>query len=120
MKQAVILALAVALTGSTVSATDLNVTVREVDSGLSSIEVGPGVTVNYEVIGVLGDTGNLGLALFGFDLSFDGGDLAQADEPTETPMDNFAKNLGITDSIKWFGRLRWGTKLFEKISRMSR
>ena len=49
---------------------------------LSAVEVAPGAEVLYTVVGQLTDDVNEGLALVGFDLAFDGGDLTQADSPT--------------------------------------
>lgn len=65
--------------------TALDVSVKS--GGLSAVTVAPGTTVEYEVVGLLGDDLNEGLALVGFDLDFDGGALAQADSPVGTPPD---------------------------------
>jgi hypothetical protein len=78
-------------------AANLNLTVREATSGLSNISVAPGAVVEYEVVGQLSDTNNGGLALWGADLDFDGGDLTAADIPTEPPMNNFTPLLGISN-----------------------
>jgi hypothetical protein len=74
---------------------NLNLTVRS--GGSSSIQVSPGANVDYEVAGTLSDTNNLGIALWGADLDFDGGDLNAANIPVTPPMDNFVPNLGITN-----------------------
>lgn len=36
--------------------------------------------------------------------------------PLENHLKSLAETLGITDNIKWFGSLRWGEQLFEKIA----
>lgn len=77
------------------AATDLDLSVES--SGSNHIVVGPGQSVSYSVVGVLSDDNNEGLALFLFDLSFDGGDLSQADAPTTTNMQNFATPLGMSN-----------------------
>lgn len=88
---------------ATVQATDLHVRV-ETSDGMSVANVGPGDTVNYQVLGILSDDLNEGLALIGFDLIFDGGDLTQANNPISTdvvtcmnPMSNFVRLNGITN-----------------------
>ncbi|MGB2986600.1 MAG: hypothetical protein WBE26_12045 [Phycisphaerae bacterium] len=90
------------LSGSGRASTNLHVDVRS--GGSNSITVGPGAEVTYEVVGVLSDDSNEGLALFGLNLLFDGGDLAQADTPTgvptsgcDNPMINFTIPWGITN-----------------------
>jgi hypothetical protein len=60
-----------------------------------------GAAVNYRVVGVLSDTLNEGLALFGFDLVFDGGALAQATAPAG--MSSFVKTDGITNPAGFGG-----------------
>ena len=102
MKTVLALTMAVALTGSAVLATDLNVAVQT-DTGDPLVSVGQGETVNYRVVGVLSDTANEGLALFGFDLVFDGGPLTQADTPTEDPIANFVIPDGITNPAGFGG-----------------
>lgn len=103
MRKLLGLAMAAALSSSTALAADLSVRVVS-DTGLDTVTVSPGVTVNYEVLGVLSsNTDNEGLALFGFDLVFDGGALAQADTPTEAPMNNFVIPLGITNPAGFGG-----------------
>ena len=106
MKRMLVFALAVALCGSVATATDINLTVKS--GGESTVNVGPGATVDYTVIGELTDTANEGLALVGFDLEFTGGDLAQADTPTTAPMNNFVRNLGITNPAGYGGTVQSG------------
>jgi len=67
MKRVLGTGMAVALFGSTALASGLNM--RVVSNNSDSIQVGPGETVNYQVLGVLTDTNNQGLALIGFDLA---------------------------------------------------
>ncbi len=107
MKTMLCVLVAVGLAGSMAFGADLDVAVQTMD-GLSSVTVGPGDPVDYRIVGQLSDTGNLGLALFGFDLSFDGGDLLQADEPAEAPLNNFARNLGITNPAGFGGTMIGG------------
>ncbi len=102
MKKALGLVMAVAMTASAALATDLNVAVQT-DTGLDTINVAAGVTVNYQVVGVLSDTANEGLALFGFDLVFDGGTLTQAEAPLSGPIANFVIPEGITNPAGFGG-----------------
>ena len=103
MRKLLGLAIAAALSGSTALAADLSVRVVS-DAGLDMVTVSPGATVNYEVLGVLSsDTDNEGLALFGFDLVFDGGDLAQTDTPTSGPIASFVIPDGITNPAGFGG-----------------
>ena len=97
MKRFAALALVAGLAGSTALASDLNLTVREAGSGSSDVFAAPGSTVNYEIVGVLSDTANEGLALFGLTLSFDGGDLSAANAPGSLPMTAFDRPDGITN-----------------------
>jgi hypothetical protein len=89
-------------------ASSLSVSVES--GGSNSVAVGPGDIVNYEVIGILSDDLNEGLALAGFDLDFDGGDLSQADTPTgdpdsgcENPMIHFTIPWGLTNPAGYGG-----------------
>ncbi len=75
-------------------AANLNVSVQA--GGSNEITVPPGAVVQYEVIGVLSDDLTQGLALVGFDLTYDCGDLPQADTPTTPPMNNFVYEEGVT------------------------
>ena len=103
MRKLLGLAIAAALTGSTALATDLNVRVVS-DTGLDMVTVPPGETVNYEVRGVLSsDTDNEGLGLFGFDLVFDGGALAQTSTPSSGPIASFVIPDGITNPAGFGG-----------------
>jgi hypothetical protein len=102
MKKLLALTLAVALCGPAAFATDLNVAVQT-DTGDPAVSVAAGATVNYQVVGVLSDTANEGLALFGFDLVFDGGDLPQADTPTSGNMTHFVVPDGITNPAGFGG-----------------
>ncbi|RME41798.1 MAG: hypothetical protein D6788_00470 [Planctomycetota bacterium] len=88
-----------ALWGATVMASGLNL--RVTSNGSSTVDVSAGDTVNYEIRGVLTDTNNQGLALFGFDLSFDGGPLTQV-APTAAVM-SFVIPDGITNPAGFGG-----------------
>ncbi len=96
------------LAGSSVTASELQVSVRA--SGSNRIVVAPGDDVRYEVFGLLSDDANEGLALVGFDLVFDGGDLTPADQPRgvptpgcDNPMANFTVPWGITNPVGFGG-----------------
>ena len=56
----------------------------------------------------LSDQLNEGLAGFTFNLSFDGGDLAQANTPTTSPLDNFAPPLGLSNPAGFGGTIVGG------------
>jgi hypothetical protein len=88
-------AFALALFAPAVAAGDLNVSVES--GGLNSITVNPGTTVNYAVTAELTDLMNEGLAGVSFDLSFDGGPLAQAAAPTAGYMLHFTNPMGISN-----------------------
>lgn len=109
MKKALAMTMAAGLLASVAMATDVNMSVQSTD-GSSSIQVAPGDTVNYRVTALLSNDTNEGLALIGFDLVFDGGDLAQADTPTGTvdcsnPMPAFVKPDGITNPAGYGGTI---------------
>ena len=104
MKKVLVLALAMAFCSTAATATDLDVTVEAVGSST----VAPGATVDYQVIGKLSDSANEGLALVGLDLEFDGGDLAQANAPTEMPMSNFVIPDGLTNPAGYGGTVQSG------------
>ncbi len=98
MKKLVVWTLVMGLTASVASAeTTLNL---RVESGASSaIMVTPGQMVDYQVIGWLTDgaENNEGLALFGFDLAYDCGTLAQASAPDTPEMAQFVMPEGINN-----------------------
>ena len=78
--------------------------------GSNYIKVYAGRAVRYRIVGVLTDDANEGLALFGFDLAFDGGPLSPADAPTgeptpgcDHPMANFTIPWGITNPAGFGG-----------------
>ena len=78
--------------------------------GSNSIAVYAGRPVRYRIVGLLTDDANEGLALFGFDLAFDGGPLSPAGAPTgeptpdcDHPMVNFTIPWGITNPAGFGG-----------------
>ena len=96
MKRFLTVILAAGLWASTASAaTQLNVRVVSGDPSASAINVAPGEVVDYQVLGQLQDgaADNQGLALFAFTLSYDCGDLQQANPPSE------AQTPGITECL---------------------
>ena len=98
MKRLVVWTLVMGLTASMASAeTTLNIRVQS--GGSSAINVGAGEVVDYQVIGWLKDGAgnNEGLALFGFDLAYDCGALAQASAPDTAQMAQFVMPLGINN-----------------------
>lgn len=109
MKKALAMAMAAGLMASVAMATDVNMNVQSAD-GDAAITVAPGDTVNYRVTALLSDNTNEGLALIGFDLVYDGGDLAHADTPTgdvncSNPMPAFVKPDGITNPEGYGGTI---------------
>lgn len=83
-----------------------------VTSGASRVVVAPGGEVRYEVTARSTDDQNQGLAMFAFDLSFDGGTLAQMDEPTSGPMAQFVSPVGLSNPAG-FGGTRSGGDLLQ-------
>jgi hypothetical protein len=105
--------IALATAGEPAGTTSLNVSVQS--GGSNSIAAAPGGLVHYQVMGLLSDDNNKGLALVGFDLDFDGGDLSQADNPTgdpnsgcENPMIHFTEPWGITNPAGFGGTVIHG------------
>ncbi len=114
MKKLLSVMLVLGLVATTVQATDLNVSVQT-DAGESTIDVALGAreTVNYRVTGILSNDLNEGLALVGFNLVFDGGDLGWADRPEGllscgNPMVAFVKPEGITNPAGYGGTIIGG------------
>jgi len=95
-----------ALLSSSLLASDLDVSMTS--TGASSVQVAPGATVDYTITGELSDGLNEGLAFFTFDVTFDGGDLAQADAPTSNPMLNFVSPVGFSNPAGWGGAVTNG------------
>ncbi len=89
--------------GSVALATDLDVVIEADGCDASAITVGPACEIDYRVIVVLTDDASQGLALVLFDLEFDGGALAQAHEPTDLPMLNFAPSAGFSHNPDGYG-----------------
>ena len=85
-------------------ASDINVWVEATDFGSSSATVGTTcATLNYRVMAELGDSVNQGIALIGFDLEFDGGDLDPASAPADGSMDSMKKPDGLTNPAGYGG-----------------
>lgn len=89
------------LLASTLSASDIHLTVES--AGQSSISVNPGANIVYKVRGELSDQLNEGLAGFTFDLTFDGGPIAPAAAPGSSPMNGFAPPLGLSNPAGYGG-----------------
>jgi len=97
------LALLLAATGlaASANASDLNLSLK---SGASNtIVVGPGRSAPYQIVGTLSDSTSAGLAYFSLDLAFSGGALAQANNPSSAPMNQFALPLGLTNPAGFGG-----------------
>jgi len=71
--------------------------------GAGSISASPGTVIPYAVVGTLSSAANEGLAMFAFDLVFDGGPLSPASAPTAAPMNHFARPLGFTNPAGFGG-----------------
>lgn len=95
MSQLMRLSLALAACAPVAAASDLNLSIES--GGSNTVTVPPCSTVNYSVVGELSDNLNEGLALFVFNLAFNGGDLTPANAPNSAPMLNFATPLGINN-----------------------
>ncbi len=113
MKKLLSAVLAAGLVTATAQASNLNVSVVNAGDGASSVTVSPGDVVTYQVTGMLDDDVNEGLALVGFNLVFDGGDLPQTDTPTGVlscgnPMVAFVKPEGITNPAGYGGTVIGG------------
>ena len=91
----------VLLAAAPAAATNLNLTI--LSGGQGTVTVTPGANVPYNVMGVLSDAASDGLAGFSVDLSFTGGPLAQATEPSTAPMTSFAKPAGLTNPTGFGG-----------------
>src|SRR6186997_1703945 len=89
------------LAAAPAAATNLNLTIQS--GGQGTVTVTPGANVPYNVMGVLSDAASDGLAGFSVDLSFTGGPLAQAAEPSTAPMTSFAKPAGLTNPAGFGG-----------------
>lgn len=103
------IALVTGLLSAPALATDLHLTLQS--AGQSTITVGPGQTVNYDLVGELSDLGTQGLAMFRCDLDFSGGSLAQASAPSGFPMLNFQTPLGFSNPQGFGGTTSAGNLL---------
>ncbi len=113
MKKLLAVMVAAGLVTAVAQASDLNVSVERASDGASSITVSPGEVVDYQVTGILSDSLNEGLALVGFNLVFDGGDLTAANTPSgvlscNNPMVAFKKPEGITNPAGFGGTVIGG------------
>jgi hypothetical protein len=85
----------VGLAAAPARATDLHLKLQS--AGQSTVTVGPGQVVSYDLVGELSDLGTQGLAMFRCDLDFSGGNLSQASAPSSFPMLNFQTPLGFSN-----------------------
>jgi hypothetical protein len=77
-------------------ATNLDVRVRS--GGQASVQVAPGASVPWEIVGELSDAASDGLALFSIDLGWDGGTpMAPAVNPAGAPITSFAVPSGVNN-----------------------
>ncbi len=83
------------------SASDLSLSVQV--SGQNSVSALPGEVLVYSVVAELSDNANEGLALFCFDLAFDGGDLVPAQLPLAGPLLEFSFPRGVTNPAGFGG-----------------
>ncbi len=96
--------LAVLAVCATAHATGVNLTAHVGDgSGLSAVTVNPGCTLDYTITADTTDSLHMGLALIGFDVSFDGGDMVIAPEPISGAMTAFVVPDGITNPMGFGG-----------------
>jgi len=115
MKRLIVAAIALTVTSSLATASNLNVSVKATANDTNAITVAPGDPVQFYITGDLSDDVNEGLALVGFNLHFTGGALAAdtVDVPAGTidctnPMPGFVKPDGITNPAGFGGTLIGG------------
>ena len=102
MKSRILAGLGVALVAvGSASATDLNLNVNA--GGLNVIDVAPGQRIGYTITGTLSDSASLGLAMFSLDLTYTGGALTHAANPTSDPMLRFSSPQGMTNPAGFGG-----------------
>lgn len=77
--------------------------VRIESQGSTLLHTVPDISERYEVIGELSSANNEGLAMFTFDLEFDGGNVPKAQEPASANMLNFASPLGLSNPAGFGG-----------------
>lgn len=91
------------------AASDLSLSIQV--SGQNSVNVLPGEVLVYSVVGELSDNANEGLALFCFDLVFNGGDLVPAQLPVAGPLLEFSFPRGVTNPAGFGGTVVAGDLL---------
>ena len=87
-------------------ATNLNLSIQS--GGSNTVTVPTGAIVNYAVVGVLSDNASDGLAAFSIDLSFTGGPLTPAANPSAPPMTAFNRPAGLTNPAGFGGTVVGG------------
>lgn len=102
-------AAAAALCGASVAQTTADVAVTS--GGADTVFVQPGDTVTYSVAAELGGDPSQGLAMFAFDLSFDGGDLTPVMPPAGGAIDAFVAPQGFNNPDGFGGTLSGGDLL---------
>jgi hypothetical protein len=83
------------------SATNLHLSVQS--GGSNTVVALPGATVNYAVVGELSDAASDGLAAFSLNLTFSGGALSPANNPSAAPMTSFNRPAGLTNPAGYGG-----------------
>lgn len=91
------------LSHAVAGATDIDLSVEVLGGGGNAVTAVPGAVVQYQVVGILSDGLNEGLASILFDMHFEGGPLQKGNEPAVAPMSNFARPLGMTNPIGFGG-----------------
>ncbi|MBK7642565.1 MAG: hypothetical protein IPJ19_05870 [Planctomycetes bacterium] len=76
--------------------------------GVHTLQVGPGRVAHYQVVGTLSNASSDGLAYFSTNLSFSGGALPQATNPTSGTMASFAPPLGFSNPAGFGGTIVGG------------
>jgi len=104
MKQSIGIFLGMMVACATVNASNITLTAHVGDgTGLSFVTAPPGCTIGYTITAETSDALHQGLALLGFDVSFDAGDMIQAVDPLTGVMTAFVKPSGITNPSGYGG-----------------